>query len=386
MNPNIWLFQIPEAPFEETQAIIEARIQADPGAQAISDEEAENFMATAIALAYSPPHLFEIMAKTFGRVGRATNKSFRRQTTLQILRSWRNPRLQKPLLLTRAVMQFDNLPAGHEGPERVTLDVLVQGYNRRQNVIWLCNLLRQTGQADQIPAFLDRLDDLDEYAPAIYRTHLHVGRLMLRRIVDRVNTQKAQTDSSQHVRVQLKERRLHALLAEEEMEEKRSRLARQERQRKAKEAALSAYLDGVRQEVAAAEDRLAETVKRQEEEITTLQEEHQRRLSEIDAEIAVGETLFAQRLAALTAAWPLADLRVWLEGECGEAERLQIETLGGRLLPSPSEHAQLTLHLGQLGEDRPIEGIFRTAEKGPVALERLLHRRVLPHSHRFRPN
>jgi hypothetical protein len=213
-----------------------------------------------------------------------------------------------------------------------------------------------------------------------------VGRLMIRRIVDGVSEQGSQSPkAANQLKAQLRQKAKGTKQIERAMREQQASLARQGRWRKAKEGSLEAYLTGVQHEVAAAAVQLAETEGRLAEEEAGLLAEQAAQLAEVAAETAALRAAFAQQLRAGTTSWPLSGLRIALVGEWGEPERLLIETAGGQLVPTPAEQPDLVLRLGQAGVDQPTAGLFYTPEAGPAALERLLHRRILPQITRFRP-
>jgi hypothetical protein len=382
MSAN-WLFQIPEAPTLDDQIeILEARLEADPGARAISAEEAETFLASAHALVFVHPNMLATWAKLFGMRGNVTNEGFKRHLILVILKSWREPRTKEVLLVMRSGIYHRDLGAAHDKFARLEISDLVGAYYRQHNLIWLTHLLRLTNRAEQIPSFLDRLD---EFAREIYPFYLNVGRLMIRRIVDRVGSTTERPgvkNPGTNLKAKLREQVRGAFQTKRELERQKQANARQERWRKAKEVTLEAYVESIRQEVAAAEARLVETESRQVDEESALRERHRRRLTELATEGAEEEAAFARALTAQTAALPLADLRIALRGPWSTAERAVIESAGGQLV---QERPDLTLVLGAHGEDRPASGQFCTMETGAAALERLLHRRILPQITRFRP-
>lgn len=378
-----WLFQIPEAPsFEDQKRILASRLEADPGARAISDEEAETFLASAHALVFSPPNVLATFAKLFGMPGRVTTESFKRHLILVVLRSWRETRTKEVLLVVRTSIYYRDLGAANDKFARLELEDLVGAYYRKHNLIWLIHLLRLTNRADLIPHFLDRLD---EFARDYYPMMLDVGRLMIRRIVDRVSPPAERSGANQpgtSLKAKLREQAHSTSQAKRELERQRQVNARQERWRKAKEAALQAYVESVRQEVAVLAAQLVETERVHADEEAALWERHRLRLAGLAAEESEAEAAFAQALTAETIALPLANLRVALRGAWSTAERHLIESAGGQLV---NERPDLILALGEQGEDRPASGHFFTPETGPAALERLLHRRILQQITRFRP-
>lgn len=372
-----WLFQIPKCDsLTEQKAILQARLEADPESKKIPDEEAEAFFASAFVLAFATPNAFAFYAKTIGFRGQATNKAFRRRATLLILGMWHQAKMQETLRILRTGTCFNDLASADQGPAKLSLEVLEAAYHRRHNLVWLCSLLRHTGRADQIPTFLDGLND---WAAITYSFYLDIGRLMFRRIVDGVGAQETQPkQSAQQLRAQLTQRSKSVALAKREITGQRTLLARQERIRQAKAAELASYLGGIRQEIAVAKASLSERLAQQADEEALLQQTHRRRIAEIETEAEAVEAEFAQSLTDLSTAWPLSGLRVALDGEFGTAERLLIESAGGRLVSPSTPEFDLRLHLSQSGLDEPDKGHFYTRDSGPAALERLLHRRVLP--------
>ncbi|HLO03717.1 MAG TPA: hypothetical protein VK191_11455 [Symbiobacteriaceae bacterium] len=270
------------------------------------------------------------------------------------------------------------LGSDNEVTTSLPIEDLVEAYYQGHMVVWLCHLLRLSDRSDQIPDFLAMLD---EYAESKYNLYLDVGRLMFRRIVDGVAQPTPESaQGADQITAQLRQKTKGAAQVKREVARQREAIAREKRWRKAKDRTLSAYLESIRQEVAAAEGELIATLHQNEAEVTALQAEHQAQLDHVAAEIARVEAAFAESVRAQTSALPLAGLRIALQGEWGAAEQLLIESAGGQIVAARPD---LTLCLGAPGPDMPAR--FCTTAFGPVGLERLLHRKVLPQITQFRP-
>lgn len=373
-----WLFQIPNCPLTEVEPLIEARLEADPEARSISLEEAEAFMVSAYCLAFAAPATFKSFAEAFGSSGSGKNKAFRRQVTLMVLRSWREQRTQEMLKIVRGHTYMKGLGSESQNPTELPLTTLVDAYYDGHMLVWLCHLLRLSGRADQIPALFAELPD---FAPALYEVHLNVGRLMLRRLVDGVSYESTRPkEGTHHLEAQLRQKARGAAQAKKEIARQQADKIRQERWRKAKEAALATYLVAVGEEIAATEALLVETATRHEAELDALKREHQAQLDQVVTEVERLEAGFAKAVMVQTTAWPLLGLHIALKGAWGAAERILIESAGGQIV---TERPDLTLCLGASGPEGPTR--LCTLESGPTGLERLLHRRVLPQITRFRP-
>jgi hypothetical protein len=379
-----WLYGIPPfGPdgFAGQIRAIRTRIEANPAAAAVSDEEAALFFGAAWVLA-SSPSTADYIARKFEISANLRTRRGRQGVILESLHMWRNEDGRRWLILIQEGVQTKGIGDAMTCGDRISLYMLQQAYKQGLCIMWIVRILQMTGRAGEIPDFLAYLG---AHAKEEYRLLLDAGRLMLRRIVYgdpdsgvEAAPRPEQRQKALSRRLQGHDRELKALQADlRQAQEKRRQW---QREAQAAEADARSLADRAAEEVAAAE-AVQELSARQQRELEEAEARHQARVHDMQLQLARVRSEFAEALAqrgATSGVAPLRGLTVAVEGDEANREgyRALVESAGGRLTATGGADLRVAMGAKSSAPDSP--GVFRTEEAGLAAFERVLRWRILP--------
>ncbi|MFZ5817306.1 MAG: hypothetical protein ACOY93_18745 [Bacillota bacterium] len=330
-----WLFGYPHVPWGELEDWVADRLEADPEARAISDDEAEAFFCAAYILRAMPPAFRATLCRGFGVRYSGTGPKTVRFTTLGLLRKWKEERLRNVLLDLLPNASFEKIPIPADRPELWTDEYMRELYHRRLNIVWLVRVRRYLGRTEDLDQFLD---SVAEWAADEYNTWLDVSRLNLRRLVYGERQPAAEAAAAAAPAPvsweELQERDREAGTLRQEV--RRMERGRKELKRRARQAEqrARAMLSQARGEVEAVRRAIEErAAAHQQERAALLQRfEQERHLLRLQRE-AIREA-FLKELAEIPRSKVLAGHRIRVtDPEEEELCRLLVESLGATYQP-----------------------------------------------------
>lgn len=377
-----WLFALPRADFDDQEQILAQWLAADPAAAAISDQEAETFVAAGLLLRFMNRNLAARLWVALGvKVSHSGEKAWRR-AVIMALRRWTEPKSRD--LLTRLIPNtgFGPYPDPAEQGARWTEEFFAEAYAGGLHIIWLAQIRRYLGRDENLSEWMQ---GLGPNAERFYRLWLDIGRLTLRRVVypqeeAAPKRQAVPTEPTElAVKLQKKDRLSGALRQDlRRLEQDRKRLKQEVRGAERNARALLAQAQG---EVAAARRALKERQAAQERELVDQARQFETERTHLHERIAAARADFVRTLSDMATHSHFDVLQgrtVTVAGSEGDWEpyRLLVESIGGRLVPAggnlvfpaPTGFTALERALRNLAMERVLilcDGLYRKREGRP---------------------
>lgn len=353
-----WLLGMPDCSWQEQWDWANERLAADPVAAAISDEEAEEFLAVSFMVRFMGPGMRVKLSRAFGARLPAGGEKALRLNTVAILRKWKEPKTRELLVWLVPNTGFGRWPAPAEHPEAWTEQLFYDAYHDNLNIVWLVRARRYLGKADDLSGWFD---SLASWAEKQYRLWLHIGRIALRRIVyPEAATPKREVAAAvlpQATVADLRQKdKLTGTLRHDVRGMERDRKQLKARARRAEQEA-QVSLSQARGEVAAARRVLIQRVATHGQELAAQARRFELELKLLQQRLNSARQEFVQSLTSLANARRniLEGRGVTVTGCQGNEElcRLLIEGLGGSYRPEGGELV-LSASAGLAGIERAL--------------------------------
>jgi hypothetical protein len=379
-----WLWvDVPANTLTEQEEGVRELIQRDPDAAAITDEEAEAFMASAYSLRTLHPRVAPRIGMELGlRISHNGPKALRR-VVQHAMRRWNEPRVRALIHRNLVNSGYEGFPCPADGPDTWTEEAFTSAYHSGLDLAWLTWVTRYLGKADSLPAWLRALNDDGERR---YRTYLDIARLVMRRLLApmpdaALATAEMAAASQAGLANELREKdRAASTLRQNVRHLNQDRSKLKELARRA-ELEARVLLPQARGEVAAARKALKERLAARERELAEQARHFQSQAAAIRAQMAGARDEFLRVLSDRAAHSPLNLLggrTVTVSGKAEDQEiyRLLVESLGGRLAsdggevttPAPPTFAALEQQLRSLALERVLikcDGLYRRKGERP---------------------
>lgn len=373
-----WLFQWPEhnGTWRGLCDAVEAELGNHPDAAALSDDEAEQFVAVAWALLKAGPVAVAQICHMVGVVPlHGTQRSVRRNI-VAVLRTWPAQRHRELLVKLPRFLGIGRLREIVRRPERYSWQMLADAWVDGDSIVWITQVMRATGHQEEIPAFLEQFGDR---ATLERRALVASGKLIMKRVVwqGRATAQaqaERQAQQSRFLRQRLRQQESALKSLESDLAQVAQRRDALRQAAQNAQANARALLEQARAEAAAAEAELAQRQAAHAREITSLVGRCESRIQELSQRLT---DLRLEQAAALrergrNGMGPLTGLTFSVTGLEADPQgcRALIESAGGRVV---KEGAQVQIAVGSAGE-----GPFDTRETGLAGLERVIRSQVAP--------